>query len=996
MAIDLASILKQIARDGSQGASGNSFFYLLDGADIDFKVSGFIVSGGLSGGGAVDNTLANKYIVLDETGLTNAGINSSQRSLGIGNNDIIEKRSAYWGIHSDASLTGGAKGASGGALAYVVPQQSFYFYDSSTWKKIGSGSVDVQSLTAGVAIGISGGPNGALYFNNLGVTGIVIAGQTLTGNVGLTGVGFYGLTGTTSDAYPNMGTIGFTGDRLLVATGPTNDPFRQYVKFGNAWVQTGVVGIGQGPVGPTGDRGATGDPGNKGETGDRGATGDRGSTGQVGGILLPYNSTEAGISGLSFGTSELTIRYAYSNPGLSAAGSLLSNITGGRRATITFQDQQESGRLVVFRATSVTSTLPEDQIPVDFVSGSYIAGNSSTFPYPGATGGLVTQIVLDGLNGITGATGAFGMVPIYNGSGPKDNVSFNAAYVGFSGDASSAWGASGPALLNYFHTVATTAGNDIIITFRGRNNTTKVASFLARSDKKNPAYEWEFEGTWLYGNESTFGKSSTEIIDTDFTIQGLNGTTGSYGFHTSWGLTQSGSPMSGGTAGQIWVIRNQQPIQTIYMPPYDRFGNSLTGFYNDVIVQGGTNGNPIKGTLYVNREDLGAIGATQSGIFIFNVTAVGTITPDRHTALVGQTVAGSTGVFGVVPFGSAIRTRFTFVPAGAKGNTGQVSLSGYETYSGLTHNSAALESFSGVRGRKYLYMTEDGGITWDYIRPQDIYNTTDFLFDTLTFSASNFPSVRRLSPTNYSLTTTTFFTTYRIGSPANSGGQTAQIVVSASEGSGFPLFSSNADSTQFSAAACSLSGNPDASSNTGRQVVFTLTATGQDYDGDISPSTPKSLTVKLRNDYLYGLTNANFLTGGVGTSGIDWVSTRNKNGLSADYGLVSSYPLNETVAGFNKTVTTAETGVNGDYYIYIAYPARLHSEGNLVARLGSSTDPVGGMKLQGAELQDIGSGVSTIEYTNSENFVETYKIWRSEQRFSATAKPTFYISLVTT
>lgn len=57
------------------------------------------------------------------------------------------------------------------------------------------------------------------------------------------GSDFYGLTGITSSEYPlGLSTTGLTGDRLLVATGPPNDPFRQYIRFGNAWVQTGVVG----------------------------------------------------------------------------------------------------------------------------------------------------------------------------------------------------------------------------------------------------------------------------------------------------------------------------------------------------------------------------------------------------------------------------------------------------------------------------------------------------------------------------------------------------------------------------------------------------------------------------------------------------------------------------------------------------------------------------------------------------------------------------------
>ena len=37
---------------------------------------------------------------------------------------------------------------------------------------------------------------------------------------------------------------GFTGDRLLLATGPANDPFRNYIRYKEQWFQTGVAGVG--------------------------------------------------------------------------------------------------------------------------------------------------------------------------------------------------------------------------------------------------------------------------------------------------------------------------------------------------------------------------------------------------------------------------------------------------------------------------------------------------------------------------------------------------------------------------------------------------------------------------------------------------------------------------------------------------------------------------------------------------------------------------------
>ena len=96
---------------------------------------------------------------------------------------------------------------------------------------------------------------------------------------------------------------GITGDRLLIATGSAEDPFRNYVRFGDAWIQTGVVGIGQGPkgdqgiqglAGPTGDIGPLGPTGATGITGNRGATGFTGATGATGvGVTGATGSTGA-------------------------------------------------------------------------------------------------------------------------------------------------------------------------------------------------------------------------------------------------------------------------------------------------------------------------------------------------------------------------------------------------------------------------------------------------------------------------------------------------------------------------------------------------------------------------------------------------------------------------------------------------------------------------------------------------------------------------------
>jgi len=133
----------------------------------------------------------------------------------------------------------------------------------------------------------------------------VFTGSTASGSGN-----FFGSDNPLVSGYPYDPTIwsaaglsdtGITGDRLLIATGSAADPFRNYVRFGDAWIQTGVVGIGQGPkgdqgtqgvTGPTGDIGPLGPTGATGITGNRGATGATGATG-VAGVTGATGSTGA-------------------------------------------------------------------------------------------------------------------------------------------------------------------------------------------------------------------------------------------------------------------------------------------------------------------------------------------------------------------------------------------------------------------------------------------------------------------------------------------------------------------------------------------------------------------------------------------------------------------------------------------------------------------------------------------------------------------------------
>ena len=147
------------------------------------------------------------------------------------------------------------------------------------WYYGGTANSDLVEFSPTVPQAGAEGPEGAIQFNDSGsfsgsdgliydstARRLVLGSDALLqfgdGTTQGTARNFYSLTGATTSRYPRgISGAGNTGDRLLIATGPSADPFRSYVRFGNAWFQTGVVGIGQGLQGiqgTAGERGATG------------------------------------------------------------------------------------------------------------------------------------------------------------------------------------------------------------------------------------------------------------------------------------------------------------------------------------------------------------------------------------------------------------------------------------------------------------------------------------------------------------------------------------------------------------------------------------------------------------------------------------------------------------------------------------------------------------------------------------------------------------------
>lgn len=160
-----------------------------------------------------------------------------------------------------------------GMLVYVSGENKYYHLVG------GTADANWQEFTVGGGTGAPAGPSGSVQFRDgdslsgtsnllfnssqnrlvLGTNTVIQFGDSTTQG---TARNFYGITGPTTQRFPQgLSGVGNTGDRLLIATGPSSDPFRNYVRFGNGWFQVaGVGGIvaGSDGVGVTSLNGLTG------------------------------------------------------------------------------------------------------------------------------------------------------------------------------------------------------------------------------------------------------------------------------------------------------------------------------------------------------------------------------------------------------------------------------------------------------------------------------------------------------------------------------------------------------------------------------------------------------------------------------------------------------------------------------------------------------------------------------------------------------------------
>lgn len=648
---------------------------------------------------------------------------------------------------------------------------------------------------------------------------------------------FFGITGPTNSMFPaGMSGSGYTGDRLLVATGPSADPFRNYVRFNNQWFQYGVAGVGQGPKGDKGDAGTNGVTG---------ATGAAGTTGTTGASLTGFSVDQA--------TGILSAKYWYAD-GSESSPFDIGYVRG------------DTGNTGATGAAGTAGTTGNG------VTGFYVSGNDLYYWYMGPTGATFGTLQnagnVRGNTGNTGPTGAAGTTGTTGNGVTGFYVSGNDLYYWYMGPDGATFGnlqTAGSVRGNTGNTGPTGAAGTTGVTGWGITGISynEATGILTARTFQDPYVGPEFTIGYVRGSTGAAGTTGT------------TGNTGANaGYHYTYKLEDVGS------YGEI-AFTNSTNFRINRL---DQFQNNL----HNVIYGWDDSDSSTKGYLHITPK-FQSSGLT--GIVTFKilgaVTGSDTGTPSNslYYNIYGSIVSGAIGTFP-----EETQVSIWFAPVGERGD----SLVG-ESYTAPGHTSASFESGAFGTARKVAFLMGDGTITFDYVRNYDVFNKSEFQFSIKSFSTS-LESTYRLSPTDYSLNGSTVSASYVQGPPATG----YIFVLDSGEGSGFPVsFSSSSMEDITFTSSQSLSGAPlagFASNPLYGQIQIRLTATGQG-PGDPTQVTKNSTeTIRFTNDYLWGMTGGSSVTGG----DLDWTNAyspywnRNYTGSKPRDGVMNGFNFGPT------------------------------------------------------------------------------------------------------
>lgn len=748
---------------------------------------------------------------------------------------------------------------------------------------------------------------------------------------------FFGATGITSPLFVNgFSGAGYTGDRLLVATGPSGDPFRNYIRYQNHWFQIGVAGVAQGPQGIQGTAGSVGPTGGTGNPGPQGSTGTTGATG----------STGFGFTGLYYDPSTGNLQAQYLLPNGSAGSTFLvgyvKGTTGGTGAT------------------GVTGS---------GLTSLYVDGNGFLYTSYLINGAISSPVEIGYVRGTTGSTGGTGA----NGTTGVSGVGLTAVQV--------------------------------------------VNNFL--------------EFRYVHPNGAV-----SDVVTAGF-VRGNTGSTGATGADGTGGTTGA-TGISGPAAGfgYYWKtsVPNATPYQTISVMSasggYIGLNDGETGFYiynsdsnlsnlSTVLETWDDSTNPIKGTISVrpffySRSN----GTSLTGHVVFNVT--GLKKSGSVYEFAGSAITGGRGEY------SFLNNNFVSVNFSRAGNVGNFDISSQEFEPGtpLSHTTiTAFPSAATKTARKMMFLQGDGSVTFGYLTTDEIFRPTDFNFTINTFApqtnfgtfvSTNGDVIRRMSASNIAIgdlsgaTGTTYSVSYGgIVAQSTLYGGTGSMAVTVNNVNTNRAYFTNTDMTRISADThiLGISGS-GGNAAVNRNATIQLQVTGRNYDNTYSYLTTTH-RVRLKNDYIVGITAAAVISGGttgtspaVGVTGFwkrDFTSlTRGTGSVGGPGGAAAS--TTETFIDYFVTASCEEFGVPNEstVHIYFGLPKRIidnvgrNPTSEMIALYGGLKSEAdlrtrtneGGMDLQGYGFASDEGGLSALAYTNPERYTELYYIWRSEKSFT--------------
>lgn len=298
--------------------------------------------------------------------------------------------------------------------------------------------------------------------------------------------------------------------------------------------------------------------------------------------------------------------------------------------------------------------------------------------------------------------------------------------------------------------------------------------------------------------------------------------------------------------------------------------------------------------------------------------------PTGATGFTGPTGAtgrtGPTGPKGEQGFEGTPGAPGATGPTGPTGPTGSIQLDTplFASGTGITKSSAFTTGSSGL-ARKIVFLTQDGGLTLDFIRNYDVFNPSDLAFGINTFTTT-VSSNLLIGSTAFNFSGYSVAASYNpVGIPTVSG---ATLTLS-SGGFGFPI----SIGSPFTSYSFPSSGVGVTYTSPPQTLSFTLTAT----DGVTTASRVSSTFSFINNVY---------------------------TGVSSDASLSTISGLTTTLSNSRTRTFTVTAGVG--QYIYYVYPSRL----------GTSTFTVGGF-AGGFQSP------STYSVTNANGYTENYYFYRS-------------------